>query len=228
MTPEHRERRALSVPLIVEAAIALADEQGLDAVSTRRLGGRLGTSGMAVYRHVSGRGELLELMVDEVAGRFPYPEPRPSSWREALEAAAWQDWRSYRAHPWLVAAAAGTRPHLGSNSRAAMEWTLAALDGFGLGSAERLHLLGTVASYGRGLALAWMPEGGAPPPEPPDIARHWRERFDPGGDSAADHPRLAAAVAELTGDRGAPGPDAEFGFGLARVLDGIARHLRTA
>ena len=77
---------ALDLDRIVDAAIAIADTDGLDAVSMARVGEALGCSAMALYRHVSGKAQLLSLMVDAVAGQLALP-PRRGEWREDL--AAW-------------------------------------------------------------------------------------------------------------------------------------------
>ncbi|MBT9329369.1 TetR/AcrR family transcriptional regulator, partial [Salmonella enterica subsp. enterica serovar Typhimurium] len=63
----------LSREAIVDAAIALADEDGLDALSMRRIADRMGVGAMSLYRHVAGKDELIAAMTDEVAGRYPYP-----------------------------------------------------------------------------------------------------------------------------------------------------------
>lgn len=207
------ERAPLSVSLIVSTAIEVADDGGLEAVSMRGIGQRLGATGMALYRHVANRDELLSLMVDTVVGEFAYPEPRPERWRAALTELARQDWRSYFAHPWLLAVTANSRPPMGPNMLTAMEWALASFDGLDLASHEQLYLLTTVISYTQGLALTWNRQ------EPEDTTDWWREQVaEVGG-----HPRLRAVTEGYRHQ--ALDLDEEFEFGLERVLDGLAVYL---
>ncbi|MCE7010314.1 TetR/AcrR family transcriptional regulator [Kibdelosporangium philippinense] len=211
------KRPSLSLPLIVSTATVLADEGGLDAVTMRGVGERLNATGMALYRHVANRDALIELMVDAVVAEFAYPEPRPIGWRAALEAVARQDWRSYFAHPWVLKATASSRPPMGPNTLAAMEWALASFDNLGLSGREQLFLLGTVVSFGQGLALTWIHE------RQDDTTEWWEGRINDSGDR---YPRLVAVTAAVGPDsRTGTWIDEEFEFGLARVLDGIADYL---
>lgn len=209
-------RPSLSREQIVSAAIEVADEGGLDAVTMRLVGQRLNASGMALYRHVANREALIEAMIDAVVGEFAYPEPRPAHWRDALTALANQDWRSYFAHPWYLAATATCRPALGPKMLAAMEWALASFDGLDVTPLEKLHLLSIVTSYCQGLALTWTQ------PDREGSGQYWREQLHGIG-----HRRLAAIPAQL-GDNGELDLDAEFAFGLERVLDGIEMYLKSA
>lgn len=219
-------RAQLSGRAIVATAIAIADRGGLDAVTMRGVGQQLGASGMALYRHVASREMLVELMVDEVVGRFAATGPRPRSWRAALAEAARQEWRTYRTHPWVLAATATFRPPLGPNMLAAMERALASFDGLGLSGVERLCLLGTVTSYGQGLALSWLQDSAAEP-DPEAMAAWWRAQLAEAEAGAAEprYPRLAAVAVELSAGSGV-GIEQEFAFGLERVLDGVEAYLR--
>jgi AcrR family transcriptional regulator len=203
----------LNRELIVQTAIEVADEGGLDAVTMRLVGQRLNATGMALYRHVANRDALIELMVDEVIGEFAYPESRPAHWRDGLAALARQDWRSYFAHPWMLAATATCRPPIGPNMLASMEWALACFDGLNLTSTEQLYLVSTVASFGQGLALTWINDDNQEV-----TAQWWRDRIAGTG--------LARMQAVTTGfDDEGLSIDEEFEFGLQRVLDGIEVYL---
>ncbi|MBQ0830829.1 TetR/AcrR family transcriptional regulator [Streptomyces tagetis] len=111
---------------IVAAAIALADEGGLEAVSMRKVAARLDAGPMRLYRYVSTKEELFDLMVDEVQAEM-LPEEQPADWREALSALAHRTRRTTLRHEWL-ADLLGGRPALGPNGLAMTEATLAALD----------------------------------------------------------------------------------------------------
>jgi AcrR family transcriptional regulator len=92
---------------IVDAAIELADAEGLEAVSMRRLAEKLGIGTMTPYTYVESKDELIDLMRDEVGRAMLVPEPLPSDWREALRAIAHRTRDALGAHPWAVSA----RPH---------------------------------------------------------------------------------------------------------------------
>ncbi|MET8529684.1 TetR/AcrR family transcriptional regulator [Micromonospora sp. NPDC005172] len=87
---------------IVAAAITLADTEGLAAVSMRAVAGALGTGAGSLYRYLSSRDDLLDLMTDRVVGELrPYP-PEQADWRDEMLLVARQQLRLFRAHPWLV------------------------------------------------------------------------------------------------------------------------------
>ncbi|MFF0752966.1 TetR/AcrR family transcriptional regulator [Streptomyces sp. NPDC004267] len=112
---------------IVAAAVALADEGGLEAVSVRKVAARLNAGPMRLYGYISTKQELFDLMVDEVQGEI-LPREQPGDWREALLVLAHRTRQTALRHEWL-ADLLGSRPALGPNGLALTEATLAALDG---------------------------------------------------------------------------------------------------
>jgi AcrR family transcriptional regulator len=112
---------------IVAAAVALADEGGLAAVSVRKVAARLDAGPMRLYGYISTKDELFDLMVDAVYAEI-LPGERPGDWREALRSLAHGTRRAALRHEWL-ADLLGGRPALGPNGLAVSEATLAALDG---------------------------------------------------------------------------------------------------
>ena len=100
--PTRGPKAALSLSRVVEAAIKVADAEGLDALTMRRVAETLGFTTMSLYRHVPGKDELLDLMVDAVWGETEPPRGRPGG--QGLEFFARQMWAMYRAHPWIAAA----------------------------------------------------------------------------------------------------------------------------
>ncbi|MEV7403679.1 TetR/AcrR family transcriptional regulator C-terminal domain-containing protein [Streptomyces sp. NPDC091267] len=112
---------------IVAAALALADEGGLEAVSVRKVAARLDAGPMRLYRYISTKEELFDLMVDEVQAEI-LPEERPGDWREALRVLAHRTRQAALRHPWL-ADLLGGRPAFGPNGLAVAEATLSAFDG---------------------------------------------------------------------------------------------------
>jgi AcrR family transcriptional regulator len=78
-------RRTLSREAIADAAIAIVDAEGLDGLSMRRLAQALDTGPASLYAHVSGKDELLQLLIDRVSGEIPPIEPDPERWQEQLK-----------------------------------------------------------------------------------------------------------------------------------------------
>ncbi|MEU8276698.1 TetR/AcrR family transcriptional regulator [Microbispora bryophytorum] len=129
---------------IVAAAVALADEGGLEAVSLRKVAARLDVGPMRLYGYISTKEELFDLMVDEVYAEI-LPEEQPGDWREALRGLAHRTRRATRRHEWL-ADLLGGRPALGPNALAVTEATLAAVDG--LADVETvMRAVETVSAY---------------------------------------------------------------------------------
>lgn len=140
---------ALSVNAIVEAAIAIADEHGDASISMRAVAGRLGCTAMALYTHVGGRGELLDLMYDRVhatlrpPGRGSWPE-RAGEWAEALL-------DLYVLHPW-AGEVSFARPVLGPHEQQAMETLLEALQPAGLSWPDATAVVSALFSLVRATA----------------------------------------------------------------------------
>ena len=125
---------------IVQAGIAIADLEGLDAVSMRRVAARIGGAPMSLYRSVNGKEDLVLLMVDAVFGEAVLPSSPAAAWRPRLDYVARALWSLYRAHPWLAQTHALTRPLLLPNLLRLAEWALSALDGHGFKAAVMLDL----------------------------------------------------------------------------------------
>ncbi len=100
--PKGRGRQVtLSRAGIVSAAIEIADAEGIEAVSMRRLARELQAGAMSLYHYFENRDELLELMIDTVAGEMVVPE-LPTQWRPALEAVAHHSRAMMRTHAWVL------------------------------------------------------------------------------------------------------------------------------
>jgi len=116
----------LSRQAIVSAAIALADQDGLAAVSLRKVGALLGAGPMRLYGYLSTKEELLELMVDAAYGEMVWSAPAEADWRSAVRAIAHRMRQVSRAHPWLIELLGG-RVHIGPHALAHLEASLSAL-----------------------------------------------------------------------------------------------------
>jgi AcrR family transcriptional regulator len=110
-----KKRRRLSPEAITEAAIRLADAEGLEAVSIRRVAAELDGRAMSLYDHFASKRELLASMADEVVGEMLVSQPLPEVWREAVAVSARTMYAAYARHPWAIFVTA-ERLRPGSNS----------------------------------------------------------------------------------------------------------------
>ena len=143
-------RSGLTVDAIVGAAIEIADAEGLDAVSMRRVADRLGAGTMSLYTHVPGKTDLTELMIDAaLADLYPdvdAPTRDAPDWRGALTFVAHRNWDLYQRHPWLLEVG-GARPVLGPHTTLKYETELHALDGVGISDVEIDSVLTLVLTH---------------------------------------------------------------------------------
>ncbi len=144
----------LSRDRIVLAAIAVADDEGTDALTMRTLARELGVATMSLYRHVKSRDELLTMMTDAALAEQPPPKKGARGWRKQLELLARQQWEGYRRHPWLAQSLSMTRPQILPNGMRHTEAVLEALKERGLGPAATLQLGVTFLAYVRGMATS--------------------------------------------------------------------------
>src|SRR3954447_26491116 len=83
-----RDKRPLTRELIVDAALALLERDGLQGLSMRRLAAELGTGAASLYWHVGDKEELLSLLLDRIVGEAEMPEPGRDDWREQVKESA--------------------------------------------------------------------------------------------------------------------------------------------
>jgi AcrR family transcriptional regulator len=213
----------LSRERIVHAAIALADRDGLAAVSLRKIGAALDAGPMRLYGYVATKEELLELMVDAVYGEIAGAVT--GDWRQALSTVAHRQRRAAAAHPWF-ADLLGGRHHFGPNALAHLEAALGALrDAPGFEDIDAvMQAVQTVNAYVIGAIRNEAAEQRAERDSGLDksawqrVAGPYMERMIATG----RFPTLAKVMREAT----FPPPDVVFDAGLACVLDGIAARLK--
>jgi AcrR family transcriptional regulator len=215
-------RPALTHDRIARAAVEIADAEGLAAVSMRHLAERLGVATMGLYRYVTGKDELYELMLDAVATEVRLPD---GAWREVADAYA----REFRAlslrHPWTIQAHARVPASLSPRNVALIEKALTSVSGLGLDVDTMMAVFGTVNSFARGAVST-------------EIAQ--REVLERNGWTSDDdarmaflpwvrwmlesgrYPMLSGYIIEGSNE---DDPEWQFEFGLACVLDGIAARL---
>jgi AcrR family transcriptional regulator len=123
-----RARQALDADTIVETALRIADEEGVEAVSMRRIATELRVGTMSLYHHVADKDELLELMADATSAELIVPGELLGDWREALRAIAHRTRDAFLKHPWLIDTA-GTRPLVTRNALRHVEQSVAIVVG---------------------------------------------------------------------------------------------------
>jgi AcrR family transcriptional regulator len=139
----------LSVDLIVEAAIALADADGMAGLSMRAVGDRLGRTAMAIYTYVPNKSVLVDLMHDRVLAELPTDYELGAGWRTAATSWAHDLWAFYLRHPWVLQVSQA-RPVLGPNEYVLLETLLRILYDTGLESRVLRRIVGLLSQFVRG------------------------------------------------------------------------------
>ncbi|MEU5911832.1 TetR/AcrR family transcriptional regulator [Micromonospora sp. NPDC047527] len=213
----------LTVDRIVRAGIEIADAEGLDALTMRRVGEALGVGTMSVYTYVPGKAELVDVMIDTAYGEMPRAAV-PGDWRARLERIARDNLALYQRHPWMLRAET-TRPVLGPHMVAKYDHELGAVADIGLTDVEMDAVLTLVLGHVKTAARAAS--------EVLDLEREtgltdgqWWQSHAPWLETflTADRFPTASRVGTAAGQQhgAAYAPEYAFEFGLQRVLDGIA------
>ncbi|MEU9913578.1 TetR/AcrR family transcriptional regulator [Streptomyces sp. NPDC051001] len=216
--PSRGPKPALTLDRIVEAAVQVADADGLDAVSMRRVAGELGTGAMSLYRYVPGKAELLDLMLDRVQRPSENPaDLGDGDWRSALEALGRATLALYRRHPWLLQVNQ-SRPILGPSALDGMEKVLTLIKPMGLTDPELVSAIIMIDGYVVGAARTQLYQQEVERRTGLTDAEFWQAQVPTLEKVMATgrYPMLAA----LSDD--AFGTDFDhFEFGLQRILDGL-------
>ncbi|MFG2044485.1 TetR/AcrR family transcriptional regulator [Dactylosporangium sp. NPDC048998] len=210
-----------SLAQVAEAAIEIADRDGIEAVSMRKVAASLGTGAMSLYRYVENKESLCALMLDHIHGETKLPPP-VGDWRHDLRTVAAQLRDTQLTHPWLARIAAG-RPAMGPNMLVIFEHAMAVLDGVGLSIEDMLGIFSMVASWVGGFVQEELAEQEA--------------RRNMGIDEVEWNKRMADYLERLTSGGEYPyftrvvreGADHDFQTrferGLDRIIAGIAATL---
>lgn len=224
--PHKGPKPALSLARIVDAAVRVADREGLDAVSMGRVAAELGAAPMSLYRHVSAKEELLRLMVDAAWGDAPPAPASGEGWRDGLSRWAWAMRADVRCHPWVVRIPISGLPIM-PREVAWFEDALACMAGTGLTEARKASVIMLLAGYVRNvatteadIAAAVQASGLTQAEWMSTYPRMLRQLTDP-----ERFPALTAFIAAGVFDT-ADAPDDEFIFGLDRILDGVEALVR--
>lgn len=224
----------LSVDAIVAAAVRLADAEGLEAVSMAHVAEQLGFTTMSLYRHVSSKEELLQLMWNASAEGAEELIIAGDDWRSRLRTWAMIQREMIDRHPWITQMPMAAPP-MAPNSLAFVERGLEAMDGTGLSDADKLRIIGLISSYT--LSEARMAH---------DAARAARAAEAAAGGEAMPVWTFEALLREVTDEQTYPrlhrlawsegigdnpagfDEQEEFRFGLDRILDGAEVLIRMA
>jgi AcrR family transcriptional regulator len=218
----------LSVDAIVEAAGQVADAEGLEAVSMARVAHELGFTTMSLYRYVTNKDELLQLMWNASAQGAETLVLEGTDWRQRLRMWAEMQRDVVDRHAWLTQMPMAAPP-LGPNSLIFVERGLEALDGTGLADEDKLRIIGLISSYtlsesrmahdaARAADQARATAAAGDPVPAWSFEALLRELVD-----EATFPRLFGIA--WSADRGSEPAGSneyeEFLFGLDRILDGV-------
>jgi AcrR family transcriptional regulator len=218
--PTKGPKRGLSLTQIVEAALRVAVADGLGAVSMGRVATELGAATMSLYRYVSAKDELIDLMMDAAMGAPPVIQP-DRGWRAGLSMFAGTYRDVLRQHSWMRKVTISAPP-LTPNQIGWLEYGLTVLSESGLTGPEKLRVILMLSGYVRSVtsleadvAAAALAAGSTAEEATLAYAQLLTRLVDPARFPEVGRLMTAGAMEQ-------PGhPDAEFDFGLDRILDGV-------
>jgi AcrR family transcriptional regulator len=229
--PEPGVRRAgYTRRQIAEAALAIADAEGFDAVSMRRVAAELGAGTMTLYHYVRNKDELIELVNDAMMAEVIVPDDElPANWREALAEIARRSRAAWERHKWAKDQPPGVT--IGPNGMLHFEQSLHAVAGTNLGWLDKVEIINMVDDYVVGYILGQGEVRGTPE----ELRERWVEpmaRYLDVQLESGHFPNVQAMTDELGGTRAAIdsfvdtiGDDQHFERGLGRLLDGIEQYV---
>lgn len=226
--PSRGPKPSLTVEAVVKAAIAIADEEGLSALSMRRLADRLSAGTMAIYRYVPGRDDLLDLISDAAMPPGPSRPPVSGQWRVELAFWALEMLEVHRRRPWLLEITI-SGPPMGPHKISWLDWALQALGKLPISESEKVGLVMALSSYVLGfaetdidIAQSQSRTKVSPQQWAPVYGRVLERVLSDGR-----FPGLAAAVSGGAFAEEDTDPNADFNFGLQVILDGVAGLIET-
>jgi AcrR family transcriptional regulator len=210
-------RKPLSRALVLQSAVAHADEAGLEAFSMRGLAQNLGVVPMALYKHVANKEELLDGMVDLVFGEIELPSPG-LDWRTSMQRRAVSTREALRRHNWAIGMMESRHP--GPANLRNHNAVMGCLREAGFSFKMAIHAYSVQDAYIYGFALQERDTGF----ETPDSAGEAAQRRAQAIGALEDYPYLI----EITTKLPEIGYDnaAQFAWGLDLILEGLDRLLR--
>jgi AcrR family transcriptional regulator len=214
-TPKKRRRRApLSRERVLRAAVALADEGGIEALSMRRLGQELGVEAMSLYNHVASKDDLLDGITDLVLRQIELPDD--GDWKEALRRSAVSAHEVLRGHPWACNLALSPERTVPVSVRRA-DWMLRRLREGGFSPELTYHAYHALDAHILGFTLWQLGHGIAGQEQLAELAERFFREFPPD-----EYPHLHEHARQHLDGFGQGGPGA-FELVLDLLLDGFER-----
>jgi AcrR family transcriptional regulator len=211
--PAPAQRKPITRDRILDAAIAVADRDGLAAVTMRRLGQELGVEAMSLYKHIRDKDEVLAGIADRIAAEFVLPSPE-GDWRASIRASAIAAHGVLLRHPWAGPLMESTLEP-GPARLAYLDAVIGVLRTAGFSLTDVAHAFGTLDShlYGFTMQVASWPFDAE---DMPAVAAALADALD-----AERYPNLIA-MASMAAASGW-GVPIDFTFGLDLILDGLER-----
>ncbi|WP_232331436.1 TetR/AcrR family transcriptional regulator [Agromyces laixinhei] len=227
--PQRGPKRELSIERIVDAAVEIADAEGLAAVSMSRVAAALGFTTMSLYRYVTSKDDLI-LLMQEGAMVPPVPdETIERGWRDGVRAWVLAIRGAYLAHPWLVDIPISGAP-ITPNSLLLVDWFLREVRDLPLSDGEKMSTLLLLTSYARATGAQERDLGvAAATADPADVTG--ANFFEALAELVTPErfpylsPLLAGGGYVAVPGEAPDETDDDFDFGLARILDGIEHHV---
>lgn len=221
------EPPALGRDQIVAAAIELLDAAGLDGLTMRKLGTKLGAGATSAYWYVANKGELLDLVLDELMAEVEVPDAA-AGWRDAAATFARTTRAMVLRHPWITGLF-GDRMNNGPNGLAAADRLIAVMQAAGFSPQHQGYASSLLVNYALGAALAeaaWcqtVARSGMSEQELTDsMLAAYRDSI------SADYPHTARWMTEIGPFDARQMQEEGFDFGLDRLLDGLESWLHRA
>jgi len=212
--PRRGRKPAYNREAITTAAVALADAEGLEAVTMRKVAAQVGAGVMSLYSYAPDKEALLELMVDYVSSELPTTVALTGDWRADLKVIARLQRALMLRHTWLPVALS-TRRTPGPHTLAFLEHALAALRPTGLDGAAKLEIYAQLTAFVAGQVAHEIAQAAAS--QSPDRAAA-EARYLAAVAADGNHPELAAVLAA---PRRPLTPEATFTRFLNRLIDGL-------
>ena len=207
--PLNRER-------VLRAAVLLADEDGIDALTMRELGVRLGVEAMSLYNHVANKDDILDGMVDLVVGEIDLPADA-ADWRHAMRARAVSAWAVFARHPW-VSPLIDSRESSGPARLRYLDWVIGTLRRAGFSLEMAAHAFSVLDSYIYGFGRQSLNASAEGDMTPEEMAEAFLQAIP-----ADEYPYLREMADHVMAS--GRDEDADFAFGLDLILDGLERLL---
>jgi AcrR family transcriptional regulator len=213
--PRAETRPRLSRERVLRAAVTLADDRGIQALSMRRLAKELGVEAMSLYNHVANKDEILDGMLDIVMGEVEIPAD-DADWKAALRRSAISAYEAFVRHPWTCSLM-HTTPRVSDERMLWMEGVLRTLREAGFSADLTHHAYHALDSHITGFTLWLVSMPFDSREELLDMAKTFLPQI-----SAEKYPYVIEHAEQHMAD---PDPEepSEFEFGLDLILDGLER-----